>query len=80
MLPLLTRLIAAGALTELIVNNFGVEIFDETHESARLFVAAVRASAMTMLWLRGVGVLPETVAEVAALINARPQTSFFRSA
>ena len=69
----LTRLIAAGALRKLIINNYGVEMFEEAHESTRLFVAAVRASAMTRLALDNVGAAPESVLEAAALINARPQ-------
>ena len=73
-LPELIRLIAAGALRWLIVRKIGEdEMFDETHESTRLFVAAVRASAMTRLQLEGFGVLPESVVEAAAFINARQQ-------
>ena len=73
-LPHLTRLIAAGALRELIVHNDDqAELFDEAHESTRLFVAAVGASAITQLRLYGMKVLPENVIEAAALINARPQ-------
>ena len=75
MLPELTRLVAAGTVREISVHNDGVEMFDEAHESMRLFVAAVRASAMTRLVLTGVptNALPEIVAEAAALINARSQ-------
>ena len=72
-LPHLTRLIAAGALRNLDVSNFDEEMFDEAHESTRLFVAAVRASDMTRLRLRRVGVLPLNVARAAAFINARQQ-------
>ena len=46
-LPQLTRLIVEGALHELRLFNDDVEMFDESHESTRLFAAAVRASAMT---------------------------------
>ena len=70
-LPELTRLVAAGLLRELVVSNDSVEMFDEAHESTRLFVAAVRASAMTRLWLNNVGVLPVNVAEVATFTNTR---------
>ena len=70
--PQLTRLVAAGMLRELCVSNDGVEIFDDAHEEpTRLFVAAVRASALTSLELHFVGVLPETVVEAAAFINTR---------
>ena len=72
-LPELTRLIAAGMLRELTVRDHGVEMFDEAHESTRLFVAAVRTSAMTMLELNGFGVLPASVVDAAALINAPEQ-------
>ena len=73
-LPQLTRLIAAGALRQLTIDNFGVQqMFDEAHESTRLFVVAVRASALTRLWLQRVGVLSENVVEAAAFINARQQ-------
>ena len=72
-LPELTRLIAAGALRYLCVRNNLVEIFDEAHESTRLFVAAVRASAMTKLDLDDSGDLPANVVEAAAFINARTQ-------
>ena len=78
LLPELTRLIAAGALRQLALDNFGghnevVEMFDEAHESTRLFVAAVRASAMTRLELVDVGNISQSVVEAAALINARQQ-------
>ena len=63
-LPELTRLVAAGALRELIVDNCGVEMFDEAHETTGLFVAAVRMSAMTTLQFFRLGVLPENVAEL----------------
>ena len=74
-LPELTRLVAAGALRALMVanHNNNVEVFDEAHESTRLFVAAVRASAMSVLRLVNVGVVPENVAEAAAFINASTQ-------
>ena len=75
-LPQLTRLVVAGGARQLIINNDnhnGVALFDEAHESTRLFVDAVRASAMTKLQLVGVGVLPVSVAEAAAFINARRQ-------
>ena len=50
-----------------------VEMFDEAHDSTRLFVASVRASAMTLLDLTwDVGHVPEDVLEAAAFINARP--------
>ena len=71
-LPELTRLIVAGALRELQVVNNRVEMFGEAHDSTRLFVAAVRASAMTRLCLNNVGVLQVDVVEAAAFINARP--------
>ena len=44
-LPELTRLVAAGAMRQLSLEN-RAEAFVEAHESTRLFVAAVRASAM----------------------------------
>ena len=70
----LTRLIAAGVLRELIVYDSGVALFGEAHESTRLFVAAVRASAMTKLQLDGLwGELPDDVVQAAAFINARQQ-------
>ena len=73
-LPHLIRLIAAGALRELVLlSNEGVEMFGEAHESTRLFVAAVRASAVTRLSLINMGVITENVAEAAAFINARQQ-------
>ena len=72
-LPELTRLVSAGALRDLGVRCCG-EIFDKTRESTRLFVAAVRASAMTRLQLVGMGVLPDMVVRAAAaFINARSQ-------
>ena len=54
-LPQLTRLVSAGALRLLSVDNEGVEMFmfDEVHDSTRLFVAAIRASAMTRLQFGG---------------------------
>ena len=67
----LIRLIAAGALRELGLFNEGVELFDEGHESTQLFVAAVRASAMTRLKLENVGAASKSVVEAAAFINAR---------
>ena len=70
-LPELTRLIAAGALRDLRVYNGSVEMFDEAHESTQLFVAAVRASAMTKLAFDDLGDVPENVVEAAAFINAR---------
>ena len=79
-LPELTRLVAAGTLRGLWVlsmnvQNNGVGMFDEAHESTRLFVAAVRASAMVSLEFdaRNLGVLPADVVEAAAFINARQQ-------
>ena len=73
-LPELTRVITAGALRNLEIYNGGGEMFDEADdESTRLFVAAVRASAMTRLQVLHVGVLPEIVQEAAAFINARQQ-------
>ena len=53
-LPELTRLVAAGVLRELDVNNWGDVVFGDTDESTRLFVAAVRASALTSLKFHGV--------------------------
>ena len=76
-LPELTRFIAAGALRELSIDNDAlydeevVQVFDEAHESTRLFVAAVQASALTMLRLVNLGDLPANVVEAAAFINAR---------
>ena len=70
----LTRLISAGVLRELVVFNrrAGIQMFDlADHEPTRLFVTAVRASAMTRLQLSGFDVLPDTVVEAAASINAR---------
>ena len=74
-LPELTRLIAAGALRALMVENQddNVEMFDEAHESTRMFVAAVRASAMSVLQLVNMGIVPENVVEAAAFINTRQQ-------
>ena len=72
-LPELARLVAARALRELIVYNGGVTLFVEDHESTRLFVAAVRVSAMTKLQLYGLGTIPDNVVEAAAFINARHQ-------
>ena len=69
-LPELTRLIAAGALRELKVQNDHDEMFDLAHESTRLFVTAVRASAMTWLGLVGLGDVPANVEEAADFINA----------
>ena len=71
-LPALTRLIAAGALRDLNVDNRGVQLFDETDESTRFFCTAVRASPMTRLVLIGGG-MPSAVVEAVALIsnNAR---------
>ena len=70
----LTRLIDAGALRELIVQNGIAAMFEAGHESTRLFVAAVRASAMTKLQLSTfVAEVPESVVEAAAFINARRQ-------
>ena len=74
--PELTRLIAAGALRELVVDHWGgVELFDETDESTRLFVAAVRASAMTKLRFDRTVRVPEPVASSVALVNARSQSA-----
>ena len=70
-LPQLSRLIAAGALRQLEMHNAGVAIFDGTHESTRLFVAVVRASAMTALRLVNWGDLPANVVEAAEFINVR---------
>ena len=70
-LPQLSRLIAAGALRELEVHNNGVQMFDATHASTRLFVAAVRASAMTSLRLLDLGDVPANIVEAAEFINAR---------
>ena len=72
-LPEVTRLIAAGALWELTVINNRLEIFETAHESTRLFVVAVRASAMTRLQFNLMAVPPESVVEAAAFINARQQ-------
>ena len=68
-LPELTRLFAAGALRVLTVHDC---VFD-TYESTRLFVTAVRASAMTGLRFNRSRAVPENVVEVAAFINALPQ-------
>ena len=68
-LPELTRLIAAGALQELMVRNNDVEMFDEANEATRLFATAVRASAMQRLLLSQTGVFPEIVREAAAFIH-----------
>ena len=70
-LPLLTSLINAGWMRNLYIYNDNVGVFDEAHESTQLFVAAVRASAMTRLRLVDLGNVPESVVEAAALINAR---------
>ena len=72
-LPELTRLIAAGAIRELSVYNANTEMFDEAHESTRLFVAAVRASPLTKLQLDNLGGAPANVVEAAAFINTRQQ-------
>ena len=69
MIPELTRLFAWGALRELIVVDGG-EMFDEAHESTRLFVDAVRSTAMTRLRFLRTG-LPGDVVEAAAFVNAR---------
>ena len=66
-LPELTRLIDAGVLRELTLNVY--DSFDEA-ESTRLFVAAVRASAMTKLEILEY-VSPKIVVDAAAFINAR---------
>lgn len=68
-LPELTRLIDAGVLRELTLNVY--DSFDEA-ESTRLFVAAVRASAMTKLEILEY-VSPKIVVDAAAFINARQQ-------
>ena len=70
-LPELTRLVAAGALRQLDVVGVA-NMFDDAHESTRLFVAAVRASALTRLRLVGAA-LPGNVVEAAAFIHARSQ-------
>ena len=70
-LPQLFRLIAAGALRELEVDNAGVAMFDGTHESTWLFVDVVRASAMTALRLVRLGDLPADIVEAAEFINTR---------
>ena len=76
-LPELTRLIAAGALRKLEMDdNCGrFDIFEEAHnhESTRLFVAALQVSAMTKLRFNGVLGVPKSVVEAAAFINARQQ-------
>ena len=74
-LPQLTRLIAAGALRELWVDNHGsADMFGEAREEdTQLFVAAARASAMTRLEHDGSGNLPENVFKAALYISARPQ-------
>ena len=76
-LPKLTRVVAAGALRDLALANDEEEdkeeevaVFDAAHESTRMFVAAVRASALTCLYFDNLGVLPETVEEAAEFINA----------
>ena len=75
-LPELTRLIAAGAWRQLIVQNQRgpVKAFEEGHRSTRLFVAAVRASALTKLVLANYkGEVPDSVVEAVKFINARRQ-------
>lgn len=67
-IPQLTRLIAGGALQTFVINNDGVEMFGAAHESTRLFVDAVRASAMTALWLMDSGELPWNVVQAARFI------------
>ena len=71
-LPELTRLVAAGVVRDFGVHSDHIEImFDEAHESTRLFVAAVRASALTRLRLEGLEDLPASVEEASTFINAR---------
>ena len=70
-LSVLTRLIVAGSLRMLVLVNNGVTLFDEADESTRLFVAAVRASAMVSLQLIDVGPVPAAVAEAENFINTR---------
>ena len=70
--PELTRLIAAGSLRSLTVQCCHGGMFGEAHEFTRLFVAAVRASAMTKLRLEALGhAIPESVVRAATLIKAR---------
>ena len=70
--PELTRLIAAGALRELSIDNIDVALFGGAREPRELFVAAHRASAMTSLRLERCGRrVPAAVTEAVALINAR---------
>lgn len=75
-LPELARLVAAGALRELVVDNYGAEmVADEADESTGLFVDALRASSLTTLQLGGVGHVcgvPAAVMAAAARINTRP--------
>ena len=81
LVPELTRLIAAGALRELVVDHRGgVELFDEADESTLHFVATVRGSAMTRLDLRQIvygqrRLLPATVASSVTFINARSRVA-----
>ena len=73
-LPVLTRLVAAGALRELVLDGTPRSPFDEAGEATQRFVAVVQASAMTKLQLIKIGptaALPAPVTEVMALINAR---------
>ena len=72
-LPGLTRLVAAGALRELVLDGTPRSPFDEAGDATQRFVAAVRSSAMTKLHLIriGTGALPAAVTEAMALINER---------
>ena len=71
-LPELTRLIAAGALRELFMLQYGVRLF-EHHGATLRFVAALRASAMTRLRIVGNGFVPKNIVDAEAFINARSQ-------
>lgn len=74
-----TRLIAAGYLKKLVVNNsdrymnIGPPLFDAHHESTGAFCAAVRASRLTTLVLGRVGRVPRDVAAVAEEVGDRPR-------
>ena len=67
--PELTRLMSAGAVSEFVLHNDGVKLFEADADSEQ-FCAAVRASSLTHLELFRCGHNPD-VAEVAAFINAR---------
>lgn len=70
--PTLTKLITAGWLRELELENITeeVQLFDDD-ENARLFAKAVCALSLTKLLLRKVGLLPAHVVQAALVANAR---------